>query len=349
MPTITTIATAVPPHTLTPDEAKQLLTDLFALDSRRQQAVERMVDNSAIQRRYGAYSPQQIAQPRDLTLDTIAYREHAILLSTCVVEDCLKQAGLRPDQIDIIISVSCTGIIMPSLDAYLINHFGFRRDVIRLPITELACMGGAAGLARARELSLAYPDKNILLVDVELPSVTYQHNDPSPANLISSIIFGDGAACVLIQGRAEHGINMIDSESHFFPDTLDAMGFDLHSEGLHIVLSKDVPDLLRDGFCQPAETLLGRHGLKIPSIAAWLLHPGGRKILEYLEAVLHLPREKTQPSWDILRDYGNMSSVTVLFVLNEWLNKRRMPADSYGLLTAFGPGLSTELLLLQWQ
>src|SRR5215212_1457967 len=122
MPTITTIATAVPPHILTSEQAKHFITDLFSLDARREHAVQRMVDNSAIQRRYGAFSPEHIKQPRDLTQDTIDYREHALLLATCVVEDCLKQARMRPEQIDMIISISCTGIMMPSLDAYLINH-----------------------------------------------------------------------------------------------------------------------------------------------------------------------------------------------------------------------------------
>ncbi len=330
--------------------AKRVITDVFPLDVRRTASVSRIVDKSGIDNRYTVFSPEYVIQPRDLTQDTNEYRENAIALATCAVEDCLRDARLTPRDIDMLICVSCTGLVMPSIDAYLFNHFGFRPNTLRLPITELGCMGGAAAMARAREFSIAYPHKNILVISVELPSLTYQHDDPSPANLVSSAIFGDGAVCVLIDGRADadQGIEIIDAESCFFPDTLDAMGFDLKSEGLHIVLSKDVPDLVRSGIKVPVLNLLERHGLSIDQVAAWVLHPGGRRILEYLEDELDLERSRTQPSWDVLREYGNMSSATVLFVLRDWLVGRPQPKGSYGIMAAFGPGLSAELVLLRW-
>jgi alkylresorcinol/alkylpyrone synthase len=338
MTRITTLSTAVPPHVLYPEQAKRLITDVFPLEPGRAASVGRIVDKSGIASRYSVFPSDYMKLPRDLTTDTLDYRDHALDLARRVVLDCLASAGRQPAEIDILISVSCTGILMPSLDAYLINQLGFRRNVIRLPITELGCMGGAAGIARASELARAYPDKNILLVSV----------DPSPANLVSSAIFGDGAVAVLFEAGAQAGIEVIDVESILFPDTLDAMGFDMKNEGLHIVLSKDVPNLVRGGIGTPTRALLDRHGLSVEQVSAWVLHGGGRKILEYVEEELELPRGRTQPSWDIMRDYGNMSSATVLFVLNEWHYRCTPAPGSYGVLIAFGPGLSAELALLRW-
>lgn len=348
MTRITTITTAVPENILYPEQAKRLITDVFPLQAGRVASVGRIVDKSGIASRYSVFPSEYMRQPRDLTTDTLDYREHALELSTRVIIDALDQAGLRPTEIDILISVSCTGIVMPSLDAYLINQLGFRRNTIRLPITELGCMGGAAGTARAFELSRAYPDKNIMVLSVELPSLTYQHDDPSPANLVSSAIFGDGAACVIFEAGAGRGIEILDVESMLFPDTLGAMGYEMQNEGLHIVLSKDVPNLVRGGIREPIETLLSRNGLAVEDISAWLLHGGGRKIIEYIEEELTLPRGRTQPSWDVMRDFGNMSSATVLFVLHEWEYQCRPAPGSYGLMVAFGPGLSAELLLMRW-
>ncbi|MEP7289212.1 MAG: 3-oxoacyl-[acyl-carrier-protein] synthase III C-terminal domain-containing protein [Chloroflexota bacterium] len=350
MATITTITTAVPPYRLSPDDTKRLIPDVFRLDVRTSASISRMVDNSGIANRYTAFPAEYMIQPRNLTQDTNDYRDHAVILATCVVGDCLKEANLKPTDIDVLVVVSCTGVIMPSIDAYLMNNLGFRPNVIRIPITELGCMGGAAAISRARELGVAYPSKNIMVISVELPSLTYQHDDPSPANVVSSSLFGDGAVCVLVAGNsATSGIEIVDTESCFFPETLDAMGFDLRTEGLHIVLSKDVPTLIRTGIRTPVDNLLSRHNLSIEQVSAWVLHPGGRKILECLEQELQLPREMTQPSWDILRDYGNMSSAAVLFVLREWLAQQNQPSGSYGMMAAFGPGLSAELVLLRWR
>jgi len=348
MSKITTTATAVPPNTLYPEQAKRLITDVFPLEPGRAASVGRIVDKSGIASRYSVFSSEYMKQPRDLTTDTLDYKEHALALSVQVITECLARAGLQTTDIDMLVSVSCTGILMPSLDAYLINQLGFRRNIIRLPITELGCMGGAAGVARAHEFSRAYPEKNILVLSVELPSLTYQHDDPSPANLVSSAIFGDGAACVLFEANARRGIDVLDVESALFPETLGAMGYAMKNEGLHIGLSKDVPTLVREGIREPVEALLGRNGLHIEDVSAWVLHGGGRKIIEYMEEELELPRGRTQPSWDVMRDYGNMSSATVLFVLHEWETRCTPAPGSLGMMIAFGPGLSAELLLLRW-
>jgi alkylresorcinol/alkylpyrone synthase len=239
--------------------------------------------------------------------------------------------------------------MIPSLDAHLINLMGFRTDINRLPITELGCAAGATALKHAWEFLRAFPGKNVLALSVELPSLTFQRRDSSAANLICSILFGDGAAAVAIAGRRAAGPRILGAHTHTFPQSLDAMGFDLKDSGFHILLSKEVPQMIRQEIKGVVEQFLGRHGLTLGHIAAFLLHPGGQKLLAYLEEELALSRADTQISWDVLKDYGNLSSATILFILQEWLLKKEMQRGDYGLAIAFGPGFTAELLLLQWQ
>jgi alkylresorcinol/alkylpyrone synthase len=255
---------------------------------------------------------------------------------------------VAPSEVDLLISVSCTGYMVPSLDAYLIQELGFRPNVRRLPITELGCVGGAAALARAADFARAFPDGRALVVAVELSSLAFQPEDLSDANLISCAFFGDGAAAALVGGGSSSGIRVLDTESCIVPSSLDAMGFDLRDSGFHMVLSKEVPDILRREIRGLVDGLLERNGLSRADLSAYLLHPGGAKILDYLEEELGLRRAETQPSWDVLRDVGNLSSATILFVIDAWLRRRPPAPGTYGIAVGFGPGISAELLLLQW-
>jgi alkylresorcinol/alkylpyrone synthase len=204
-------------------------------------------------------------------------------------------------------------------------------------------------LSRAREFVHAFTGSNALVVAVELPILTFQPCDRSADNLVACALFGDGASAALVSGHAVLGARIVDTMSCLIPDTLDAMGFDLREHGFHIVLNKAVPDLLRGQIRTLVERFLDRHGLRFGQLAAFVLHPGGKKILNYLEEELCIEREKTQPSWDVLCDYGNLSSATLLFVLRDWLTERRPASGAYGLMAGFGPGLSVELLLLEWR
>jgi alkylresorcinol/alkylpyrone synthase len=348
METITTIATAVPPYPMTCAAVKQTVQQVFQLEPHMHAAVMAVFDHAQVARRYSVFPLNELIRERSLTQTSQNYQEHAIALGRKVTADCLSQAGLHPADIDMLITVSCTGYMIPSLDAHLVGDLGFRADVRRLPITELGCIGGVMALSRAREFVRAFPGTNALVVAVELASLTFQPHDRSQANLVSCALFGDGAAAALVTGRMLPGAQIVDTASYLIPDTLDAMGFDLRDHGFHMVLAKAVPGILHEQIRPVVMPFLERHGLRPEQLAAYVLHPGGKKILDYLEAELDIERAKTQPSWDVLRDYGNLSSATILFVLREWLTKQRPATGAYSLAAGFGPGLCIELLLLRW-
>jgi alkylresorcinol/alkylpyrone synthase len=346
--TIAATATAVPPHRVTRDDVKFYLDRVFPLAGNRLDGMMAVVDNAQVEQRYCIFPIEYTVEPRPLAKISEEYREHAVRLGCRVTKDCLAAAGLRADEIDLLITVSCTGVMIPSLDAHLINDLGFRSDVRRLPITEIGCAAGAAALARAWEFLRAFPESNVLVVAVELPSLTFQRGNLTQANLISSILFGDGAAAALVTGRDARGPRILDAASYLFPNSIDAMGFELKDTGLHIVLSKDVPQMIREKIGGLVAQLLKRNGISREQVGAFVLHPGGQKLLAYIEEELGLTRADTQPSWDVLRQYGNLSSASILFVLREWLTNRNVRAGEHGLLAAFGPGFSAEMLLLQW-
>jgi alkylresorcinol/alkylpyrone synthase len=345
---IAATATAVPEFVVTREEVKTYFGQVFPLEGARLDAMMAVVDNSAIRQRFCILPVEELIQPRSLERISQQYQEHAIRLGRLVAGECLERAHMRPEDIDLIITVSCTGVMIPSLDAHLANAMGFRSNVRRLPITELGCAAGAAAVARGRDFLLAFPRAKVLVVAVELASLTFQRGSLSQANLISSILFGDGAAAAVMTGDNVPGPRVLDAESFLFPGSIDAMGFDLKETGFHIVLSRDVPDMIRGRIRHLVDCFLARQGLVPEEIDAFVLHPGGRKLLLAVEEELALPRQRTQPSWDVLSEYGNLSSASVLFVLHEWMTKRRVAAGSLGLMAAFGPGFSAEQLFLRW-
>jgi alkylresorcinol/alkylpyrone synthase len=348
MITIASTATAVPPHVLSRELVKEYYGRTFALSSRRLKAMLEVLDNSRIDRRYSLFPVDYLVETRSLTQRNSEYREAAIALSRQVAVEALERANRKAADVDMIVTVSCTGFMIPSVDAYLLSEMGFRSDVRRLPITELGCAAGAVGLTRAWEYLRAYPHGTVLLIAVEIPTLTFQRRDLTQANLISSALFGDGAAAAVITGVPGNGPAILDSQSYLFPSSLDAMGFELKDSGFHIVLSKEVPQLIRDKIRTLVDCMLSRHALTREQIRAFVLHPGGQKLLSFMEQELELCACQIQPSWDVLRDYGNLSSASVLFVLNEWLTRGEIKTGDHGLLAAFGPGFSAEMLLLQW-
>jgi alkylresorcinol/alkylpyrone synthase len=360
--TIVSIATAVPAFSATQDEVKAAFGPLFALDGRRLDAAMALFDRAEVHTRHSVMPVTEIARPRSLTETMQVYARHARELGHRVAADCLRRAGVPASSVDLVITVSCTGIMIPSLDAGLIDTLDMRRDVRRLPITELGCVGGAAAVARADDHLRGTPEGYVLVICVELPSLSLQPADLSADNLVSSAIFGDGAAAVLLAGDASAArgpdaggpqrgprIRILETLSHTIPASTHALGFDLHDDGFHPVLSKHVPALLRAEIAGLTDRLGARTGVARDAIGAHVLHPGGKKVLGALEDALGLRREHTQPSWDVLREYGNQSSASVLFVLDRWQADRPPPRSTTGLMAAFGPGLTAQLLMLRWE
>src|SRR6266851_4357949 len=345
---IVATATAVPEHTISREDVKLYLGRVFDIPERRLEAMMSIVDNAQVHSRQMIFPLDYTIQSRSLEKTNQEYMQHAIELGRRAAEECLQRAGMTPQDIDMIITVSCTGFMIPSLDAHLINLMGFRSDVRRMPFTELGCAAGAMALGRASDYLQSRADGNVLIIAVELPSLTFQRKDISQANLISSILFGDGAAAVLVTGKESQGPKIMVSETYTFPDSLGAMGFDLRDSGFHILLAKDVPEMIGAKIRGLIDGFLERQGKKFQDIKGWILHPGGARLLGNVETALGLTKCQTQPSWDILGNVGNLSSATILFILQEWLEKRPLKPGEYALAAAFGPGFSAEFLLLQW-
>ena len=219
-----------------------------------------------------------------------------------------------------------------------------------MPIFGLGCVAGAAGIARAADYVKAYPDQVAVLLSVELCSLTLQREDLSIPNLIASGLFGDGAAAVVVVGaeRAASGPEILASRSVFYPDSEQVMGWDISERGFRIVLSAEVPDVARDLLRGDVDRFLADHGLTIADVGSWVCHPGGPKVLEAMQEGLGLPPGALDVTWRSLREVGNLSSTSVLLVLEDTMEHHRPPAGTYGVLLAMGPGFCSELVLLRW-
>jgi alkylresorcinol/alkylpyrone synthase len=297
---------------------------------------------------------EQVFNPGDFETQNDVYREHARTAAIDVARRALQSADLPPSAIDFVVSVSCTGYMIPAVEAYVADALGLGPRLSRLPITESGCAGGVVGLARAADYLAAHPDRAALLLAVEMASLTFQRWDRSPTNVVSSAIFGDGAAAAVLVGP-EHPrakgpglVRLKDAESLFFPGTTHLMGFRLRNQGLQIVLDKGLAPFVRREVVAAVDGFLGPRGLTRGDIARWILHPGGRRIIEVMADRLQLQPADLAPTEAVLAEHGNMSSVTVLFVLERMLRCGRPEAGVLGLLGAFGPGFGAELMLVEF-
>lgn len=343
---ITHVGTAVPPHSLEQSAVAGVIARALRLRDDRAFALRTLFERTRVRERRSVLPLELVGEPRSLTRSMALYREHALELALVAAKRCLEQADVPSAAIDLVVTSSCTGVLLPSLSALLVEPLGLRGDVRRLPVTELGCAGGAGALAQAHAHLRAFPRARVLVVAVELPSLTFQADDASSANVVASALFGDGAAAVLLASSAAgQAIEMVATHAEILPGSTDDMGFDLRDAGLHVVLSKDVPGIVAEHAPGVVRGFLSRHGLSPHDLGFVVLHPGGRKVLEALEDGLELARGQTDSAWDVLRSYGNQSSAAVLFVLGEMLERGVPPG--YGLLAAFGPGISVELALLR--
>lgn len=262
----------------------------------------------------------------------------------------ITRAGIAAADIGALFFVSISGIASPSIDARLINRMKLSPRIRRMPIFGLGCVAGAAGIARAADYVRAYPKQIAALVSVETCSLTLQRDDLSIANIISSGLFGDGSAAVLVAGAECDfpGPRIIATRSVFYPDTEQVMGWDVSEKGFQIVLSREVPEMVRKHLASDLDQLLADEGLTRADIGNWILHTGGPAVLEATEQGLGLHNGELQASWDCLSNTGNLSSSSVLCVLEEVMVNRRPPAGTLSVLAAMGPGFCSELVLLRW-
>jgi alkylresorcinol/alkylpyrone synthase len=279
---------------------------------------------------------------------------HWIRVAVDLSEECLgtalERAGLDKSALGAIFFVSVTGIASPSVEARLINRMRLPVNLKRIPIFGLGCVAGAAGIARAADYVKAYPEQAAAVISVELCSLTLQQDDFSMANLISTGLFGDGAAAVLVSGDRlpTAGPRILATKSIFYPDTEHVMGWDISEKGFKIVLSREVPEVVETHLAADVDAFLAEHGLGRADIGCFVIHTGGPKVLEATQAALELPAGALDASWDCLRRMGNLSSASVLCVLEE-IQMRRTPAPgTWGLLAAMGPAFCSELVLLRW-
>lgn len=279
-----------------------------------------------------------------------AWFEAAEELGSQALCRALAAAGVQPQELSALFFVTVTGVASPTIDARLVNKLKLSPNIKRIPIFGLGCVAGAAGIARAADYVRAFPKQFAALVSVETCSLTLQRDDFSVANLISSGLFGDGAAAVIVAGAETEppGPRVVDTRSIFYPGTEDTMGWDITEKGFRIVLSPNVPDVIREHVGHDTDEFLAAHDLKRSDIGSWILHTGGPKILEATQDALGIGKEALAASWECLRKVGNLSSTSVLLVLEEFLNKRRPDAGTWSILAAMGPGFCSELVLLKW-
>jgi len=317
-------------------------------DERFIKKVKKIFEGAAVDKRYSIMSPEEVFSDLSFARRNEIYARESIKLGKKCLENALEKANWQGSDLDYIITVSCTGIMIPSLDAYLINALKLRQDIIRLPVTEMGCAAGISGMIYAKNFLKANPGKRAAVIAVESPTATFQLNDFSMANIVSAAIFGDGAACVLLSSNEQdQGPEIIDEEMYHFYDAEKMMGFELTNTGLKMVLDVDVPETIASNFAAIIHPFLAKNNLEIKDIDHLIFHPGGKKIIQVVEELFGQLGKNINVTKEILRLYGNMSSATVLYVLESYLNQKPAAGEK-GLMLSFGPGFSAQRILLQW-
>jgi alkylresorcinol/alkylpyrone synthase len=339
------LSTTVPPFAFRQREVEDCARFLFQEQGNDITRLLPVYDNAGIETRYSCVPLEWYQRPAGWKERNRLFIEHAVSLLREAAEDCLARAGVQPEEIDSIVTVSTTGIATPSLDAHLMEAMPFRRDVERLPIFGLGCAGGTLGLARAAALARAAPGSLVLLLVVELCGLTFRNRDTSKSNVIATALFGDGAAAALVSCASNEAAPEIAGWGEYtWSKSLDVMGWRVEEDGFGVLFSRDIPAIVRSQYGAALDAFLARQGLRRGDLAGALCHPGGAKVLDALEEVFGLPPGGMTEARAVLRNYGNMSAVTVLFVLARAL---RQGLHGRQLVSALGPGFTAAFLLLE--
>jgi alkylresorcinol/alkylpyrone synthase len=356
------VASAMPEHRYSQDTITEALKTIYWNGQlERSERLEQLHTRVGVDYRHFAFPLERYAQFTSWGETNAAWLEVAQELGIRAIDAALERAGLSRHDLDALFVVSITGIASPSLDARLINRMRLRPDIKRTPIFGVGCAGGAVGLSRAADYTLAYPDHTAALLCVEICSLTMQRDDMSTKNLIAAGLFGDGAAAVVVRGSktanppsagsqisVHEGPKILGCGSVFYPDTEEIMGWDISENGFKVVLSPRLPELIKKNLAGDVDTFLGKYKLRRADIGNWVIHTGGPKVLNAIQDTLGLPDRDLKHSWDSLKRFGNLSSASVLLVLEEILMNHAPAPGTYGVLLAMGPGFCSELILLRW-
>lgn len=317
-------------------------------DQRFRRKILKIFEGAGVDKRYSIMSPEEVFTSTSFEKKNNIYVREVKKLGKNVLKNALESSGWKADSLDYIITVSCTGIMIPSLDAYLINELELSRNINRLPVTEMGCAAGISGMIYAYNFLKTNPGKRAAVVAVESPSATFQLEDFSMANMVSAAIFGDGAACVLLSSEEEaNGPRIIGEEMYHFYEATHLMGFHLTNNGLQMILDPAVPETISEHFPAIIHPFLKKHNSEIKKVNHLIFHPGGRKIVQTVSDLFGNLGKNIDDTREVLRLYGNMSSATVLYVLERFL-KKEIKKGEQGLMLSFGPGFSAQRILLEW-
>ncbi|MCL6265882.1 type III polyketide synthase [Flagellimonas myxillae] len=317
-------------------------------EERFRRKVVKIFEGAGVDRRYGIMDIEAVFTASSFQDKNEIYVREIKILGEQVLEKALLNSRWEPESLDFIITVSCTGIMIPSLDAYLVNALGLRQDIVRLPVTEMGCAAGVSGLIYAANFLRANPGKRAAVIAVESPTATFQLDDFSMANMVSAAIFGDGAACVLLSSEAtQQGPRILGEEMYHFNNATHLMGFDLTNKGLKMILDPVVPEVIAEHFPKIIHPFLEKFNSNLGQVNHLIFHPGGKKIVSTVEELFGKLGKNIDDTREVLRQFGNMSSVTVLYVLERFMNKN-IPSGEQGLVLSFGPGFSAQRVLLEW-
>ncbi len=346
---IISVAKQLPDYSRETQDIMPLLDGwLDGQDDRFVRKVKKIFEGAAVDRRYSIMEPAEVFTATSFEQKNDIYAREAINLGEKVLAKALDKAGWDPEMLDYIITVSCTGIMIPSLDAYLINKLKLRQDIVRLPVTEMGCAAGVSGIIYAKNFLKANPGKRAAVIAVESPTATFQLDDYSMANIVSAAIFGDGAACVTLSSDdSDIGPEVVAEEMYHFYQNEHMMGFKLTNSGLQMVLDVEVPETIAAHFPDIIHPFLQKQQLKIADIDHLIFHPGGKKIIQLVEELFSDLGKNIDTTKEILKLYGNMSSATVLYVLEDIMKTQPQPGEK-GLMLSFGPGFSAQRVLLKW-
>ena len=317
-------------------------------ETRFQRKVIKLFEGAGVDKRYSIMDPEEVFTATSFEEKNDIYAREVVQLAEQSLKKSLEKASLKPTDIDYIITVSCTGIMIPSVDAYLINSLGMKQDIVRLPVTEMGCAAGVSGIIYAKNFLKANPNKRAAVIAVEAPTATFQLEDFSMTNIVSAAIFGDGASAVILSSYQEdEGPTIIDEAMYHFYDATNMMGFKLVNTGLQMILDKEVPQKIADHFPAIIHPFLENNNLTINDVDHLIFHPGGKKIVQTVEDLFGVLGKNIDDTKEVLRLYGNMSSATVLYVLERFMDRNPQKGER-GIMLSFGPGFSAQRILLEW-